>query len=64
MRSWTMNESGAIGCRMRVLGVLTTSLERPVGIEAVREVAARVALSVADTEGFPENDHGDHELAH
>jgi uncharacterized protein Smg (DUF494 family) len=48
----------------RVLDVLTTTMTRPVGIDAVREVAARIAMSVEPNEGLAEDDRGDHELAH
>ena len=48
----------------QVLDVLTTSMIRPVGIDGVREVAARVALRVEAAEDLMETDHGDHELAH
>ena len=47
----------------RVLQVLT-SMSRPVGIDAVREVAARVVLSVEPMDWTAEDDRGDHELAH
>ena len=47
----------------RVLEVLT-SMSRPVGIDAVREVAARVVLSVEPMDWTAEDDRGDHELAH
>ena len=48
----------------RVLDVLTTSMTRPVGIDVVREVAARIALHVEPAEGMGETEYGDHDLAH
>ena len=48
----------------RVLDVLTTSMTRPVGIDVVREVAARIALHVEVSEGMGESEYGEHDLAH
>jgi uncharacterized protein Smg (DUF494 family) len=48
----------------RVLDVLTTSMTRPVGIDVVREVAARIALHVEPAEGMGDSEYGDHDLAH
>ena len=48
----------------RVLDVLTTSMTRPVGIDVVREVAARIALHVEPAEGMGETEYGEHDLAH
>jgi uncharacterized protein Smg (DUF494 family) len=48
----------------RVLDLLTSSVTRPVGVDATREIAARVALSVETIEGPSEDDRGDHETAH
>jgi|SRR5437667_8379992 len=48
----------------RVLDLLSSMMSRPVGIDAVREVAGRVALSVEPTDWIAEDDRGDHEIAH
>jgi uncharacterized protein Smg (DUF494 family) len=48
----------------RVLDVLISQVDRPVGVDVAREVAARVALSSDSNEGIPEDDRGEHELAH
>ncbi len=61
-----LRRSGSLDAEQfeRVLDVLTTSMARPVGIDAVRELAARVALSVEPPDATMEDDRGDHELAH
>lgn len=47
----------------RVLDLLTGSGVRPVGVELAREVAARVALRVDETDGGAGIEHGEVDLA-